>query len=597
MFGRLSLRIGFIVLATVVVLATSSAMAVVLAWRASVADAVGTLRTLVPALVAQAEATLADPGEAGIGSLAAGWGPVAATGIVAVRLVGRDGRILVGSGDATAGPGGPFPVLPPTAADPRPVEVIRGGSAVGGDPWIAVRQDLVGHDLAVVAVVGRAAIERHSRSDAAWMAVIAVPGSLAFVLVTLLALRRAEQAQRSARRAQAELERRESVEAQLRQTQKLEALGLLTGGVAHDFNNLLTAIQGNLRVLRRESPPDMADRLDSIGLAVQRGERLARQLLTFARPQAVQRSLLDVNDVIHQILPLIERTVGAAIDVRIALTTRPCPVEAERTGLELSILNLVANARDAMPDGGTLTILTEHVPSGLDGRPLVLLSVADSGVGMPLSVQERVFEPFFTTKEVGKGMGLGLSAVHGFVRQAGGSVQIESAPGLGTTVNLLLPESARREAPVVMMAQAAPAPAEAPPAQSRGLVLVVEDDALVRMVTVDGLREAGLEVIVAEDAPEALKVLEATGTALDAVVTDVVMPRGMSGIDLARVVRQRWPDLALIVTTGYSATDIHVADLPVRNAVLMKPFAVDELVETLTRLLQPDAAERQLALF
>jgi two-component system NtrC family sensor kinase len=597
MFGRLSLRIGFVGLATVLVFATSCAMVVVLAWRASVSDAVGTLRTVVPALAAQAEITLAGPGEAGFASLAAGWDPVASTGIVAVRLVDREGRILVGSGDAAAGPAGPFPALPPSGAAREPVEVIHGGSAFRADQWVAVRQDLAGRDLALVAVVGWAAIDRHLRTDAAWMAVFAVPGSLAFVLLTLLALRRAEQAQLSARRAQAEMQRRESVEAQLRQTQKMEALGLLTGGVAHDFNNLLTAIQGNLRVLRRECPPDMADRLDSIGLAVQRGERLARQLLTFARPQAVQRSLLDVNDAIRQILPLVERTVSAAIEVRIALTTRPCPVEVERAGLELSILNLVANARDAMPDGGTLTILTEYVPRGLDGRPLVLLSVSDSGVGMPPSVQERVFEPFFTTKEVGKGTGLGLSAVYGFVRQAGGSVQIESAPGLGTTVNLLLPESARREAPVVMMAQAAPEPAEAPPARSRGLVLVVEDDALVRMVTVDGLREAGLEVIVAEDAPEALKVLEETGTALDAVVTDVVMPRGMSGIDLARVVRQRWPDLALIVTTGYSATDIPVADLPVRHAVLMKPFAVDELVGTLTRLLQPDAAERQLALF
>jgi two-component system NtrC family sensor kinase len=281
--------------------------------------------------------------------------------------------------------------------------------------------------------------------------------------------------------------------------------------------------------------------------------------------------------------------------VRIALTTRQCFVEVDRAGLELSILNLVGNARDAMADGGTLTVLTEHVPRGLDGRPLVLLSVTDSGVGIPLSLQERVFEPFFTTKEVGKGTGLGLSAVYGFVRQAGGSVQIESAPGLGTTVNLLLPESARREAPM-FLAQAVPELAGAPLAQPSGLVLVVEDDALVRMVTVDGLREAGLEVIVAEDAPEALKVLEEIGTTLDAVVTDVVMPRGMSGIDLARAVRKRWPDLVLIVTTGYSATDIPVADLPVRHAVLMKPFAVEELVATLTDLLQPDAAARQLAL-
>ncbi|MFN8923981.1 MAG: ATP-binding protein [Rhodospirillales bacterium] len=595
MFGRLSSRIGFIGLATVLVFATSCAMVVVIAWRASVVDAVGTLRTIVPPLAAQAAIVHAGPGEDGFGSLAAGWAPVASTGIVAVRLVDREGRILAVAGDVAAGPVGPFPALPPTAVDPRPVAVIHGGSAFRGDQWVAARQDLAGRDLALVAVVGWVAIERHLRTDAAWMAVFAVPGSLAFVLLTLLALRRAEQAQLSAQRAEAELQRRERVEVQLRQTQKMEALGLLTGGVAHDFNNLLTAIQGNLRVLRRECSPGMADRLDSIGLAVERGERLARQLLTFARPQAVQRSLLDVNDVIRQILPLIERTVSAAIDVRIALTTRQCFVEVDRAGLELSILNLVGNARDAMADGGTLTVLTEHVPRGLDGRPLVLLSVTDSGVGIPLSLQERVFEPFFTTKEVGKGTGLGLSAVYGFVRQAGGSVQIESAPGLGTTVNLLLPESARREAPM-FLAQAAPELAGAPLAQPSGLVLVVEDDALVRMVTVDGLREAGLEVIVAEDAPEALKVLEEIGTTLDAVVTDVVMPRGMSGIDLARAVRKRWPDLVLIVTTGYSATDIPVADLPVRHAVLMKPFAVEELVATLTGLLQPDAAARQLAL-
>ncbi len=592
MFGRLTLRIGFIVMAAVLVLAATGVAVVALAWRASVDDAGSTLRMVAPRLAERAVATLDRAG--GVGAAASDpfaelWGPIAAMGLGAVRVVDREGRVLLGAGDPALGPQGP----PPQGAG---LAAVHGGSAIRGDQWIAVRHDLAGHDAVLIVVAGWATIERHLHHDAAWMAVVALPGSVAFVLVTLLALRRAEQAQRSAGRARAEMMRRESVEAQLHQTQKMEALGLLTGGVAHDFNNLLTAIQGNLRILRRECPPDMADRLDSIGLAVQRGERLARQLLTFARPQALQRSLLDVNDVIRQILPLVERTVSAAIEIRIALTTRPCPVEVERAGLELSILNLVANARDAMPDGGVVTILTEHVPRGLDGRPLVLLSVGDSGVGMPPSVQERVFEPFFTTKDVGKGTGLGLSAVYGFVRQAGGSVQIESAPGLGTTVNLLLPESARRETPI-LMAEAPPEPAGAPVARSRGLVLVVEDDALVRMVTVDGLREAGLEVIVAEDAPEALKVLEETGTALDAVVTDVVMPRGMSGIDLARVVRQRWPELALIVTTGYSATDIPVDDLPVRHAVLMKPFAVDELVSTLTRLLQPDAAERQLALF
>jgi signal transduction histidine kinase/CheY-like chemotaxis protein len=533
------------------------------------------------------------------------WEPVGAVGVAAVGLVDASGTPILLSGDGPSEAVLRAAIAGAAPADPS-APVLQGGNPLAGSAWLAVRHRIDGFDVDLVAVADWPAVRDRWWQDLVWTMGLAVPATGALILIAMLALRRAAQAQSSAQSVQAEMARRETAEARLRQTQKMEALGLLTGGVAHDFNNLLTAIQGNLRFLLREAPPEMIERLESIGLAVERGEQLSRQLLTFARPQPTQRTLLDVNDVVRQIMPLVERTVSAAVDVRIALTTMPCPIEVDRAVLELSILNLVANGRDAMPDGGTLTILTERVPRGLDGNPLVLLSVRDTGVGMPASIQERVFEPFFTTKEVGKGTGLGLSAVYGFVRQAGGSVQIESAPGFGTTVNLLLPESARRDPvatyPTTVQGAAAQAAAAAQGAavqmvRARGLVLVVEDDALVRMVTVDGLREAGLEVIVAEDAPEALRVLEETGASLDAVVTDVVMPRGMSGIDLARVVRRRWPELALVVTTGYSATDIQTDELPVRHGILMKPFSIEELVDLLAHLIADDAANPQLALW
>ncbi|WP_448190038.1 response regulator [Azospirillum sp. sgz301742] len=358
----------------------------------------------------------------------------------------------------------------------------------------------------------------------------------------------------------AEIAERERAEAALARAQRLEAIGQLTGGVAHDFNNLLTVIVANLDMMDRAADnPERVRRLASAALAAAgRGERLTQQLLAFARRQPLRPEVVGVNRLLRELEPLIRRAVGEAVEVTLDLNEglRPCRVDPSQ--FEAAVLNLAVNARDATPAGGRITVSASGrtLPAPEDDAPVelaagewLMVAVRDTGAGIPADVLPHVFDPFFTTKDVGKGSGLGLSQVYGFVSQSGGQVRIDSAPGGGTTVQIWLPcAAAGAEEP------AAPRPAL--PADGLAgygeTVLVVEDDADVRAVAVETLQALGYHVVTAADGVEAVEVLE-SGQAIDLLFTDVVMPRGINGAELARRAHELRPGLRVLLTSGYTA--------------------------------------------
>ncbi|HEV2569349.1 MAG TPA: PAS domain S-box protein [Sphingomonas sp.] len=369
-------------------------------------------------------------------------------------------------------------------------------------------------------------------------------------------------------------------EEQLRQSQKLEAMGQLTGGVAHDFNNLLTPIIGSLDMLMRKGIGSERERRLIDG-ALQSGERarmLVQRLLAFARRQPLQPMAVDLRTVVEGMAGLMASTLGPAIDVRVDLGPDLPPVTADPNQLEMALLNLAVNARDAMPEGGALTIAAKRRNVGrqheakLDRGDYVVLSVADTGVGMDEATRARAVEPFFSTKGIGKGTGLGLSMVHGLVAQLGGGLTIDSAPGQGTSIELWLPISAD---PVKVLEGAA-APAE--DHRSRGTALLVDDEELVRMSTAEMLIDLGFDVVEAGSAEDAWHAVE-TGAKPDIVITDHLMP-GMSGAELARKLRETRPDLPVLIVSGYAEADGVTPDLP----RLTKPFRNSELAAKLDEL-------------
>ena len=369
---------------------------------------------------------------------------------------------------------------------------------------------------------------------------------------------------------------REKAEDQLRQAQKMQALGQLTGGIAHDFNNLLTVIQGSADILQRPGL-DEAKRLRFAGAIAQtalRAASLTSQLLAFARRQPLKPELMDVNECIASMSDMFERSLGTGVSVVTELKTEGCIVEADPAQLESAILNVAVNARDAMPSGGTLTIRT-FVGRLNEDRKAVAIAVSDTGEGMDAETAARVFEPFFTTKGVGKGTGLGLSQVYGFASQSGGDVTIGSTPGEGTTVTILLPCSEKKlERQELRRASATKAGA------SRRL-LVVDDNEEVGAFAETLLAELGHDVARAHSAEEALKL--AAAEHFDLVFTDVVMP-GMSGIELALELRRRGFDTAIVLTTGYSD---RIAETGSEGfPVVTKPYRLDTLADTIERALR-----------
>jgi signal transduction histidine kinase/CheY-like chemotaxis protein len=363
---------------------------------------------------------------------------------------------------------------------------------------------------------------------------------------------------------------------ELYQAQKLEALGQLTGGVAHDFNNLLMVISSGLRLLDRNNDRNRrADIVKSMQQAVDRGATLIRQLLAFARREELHPKLVDVASQIREMEELLQRTLGHNIEIELSVAPTIWPVNVDPTGLELVIINLAVNARDAMPRGGKLRIGARNVTAEKsDFGGFVAITVSDTGTGMSPEVQRRAVEPFFTTKGPGRGTGLGLSQVFGFITQSGGTVQIESETGRGTTVTLTLPKASGD----VHLETPFPVPMKT--ASEEGAVLIVEDDDSVATMVCELIDDLGYRSIRVATAREALDALEQGRSEFDIVFTDIMMPGTMNGIDLARAVRQRLPDLPIVLTTAYAG----LAEMPdTEFCVLYKPYGPEQLRQTFAK--------------
>jgi nitrogen-specific signal transduction histidine kinase/CheY-like chemotaxis protein len=371
-----------------------------------------------------------------------------------------------------------------------------------------------------------------------------------------------------------------AVEEQLRQAQKMEAVGQLTGGIAHDFNNLLMIIGGSLDLIYRRSAQDERSiaLLDAARQGVARGAKLNQQLLAFSRRQDMRTEAVCVNDLIPDFAHLLDRAVGETVEVKVANEPLLWHCSTDPHQLETAILNLTINARDAMPNGGTLTLETANClvgPAAAASRgaapgEYVVVSVRDTGIGMPPEIVSRIFEPFFTTKEVGKGTGLGLSQVYGFAKQSGGFVTVESAQGQGTTISIHLP----RTDPIEPRTRPEWAAVAHP--TGKGTVLVVEDDNGVRATTKALFQDLGYEVTEATSAGAALSIVDGDEPIV-LVFTDVIMPGGMNGVELANAITQRRPDLPVLLTSGYTAQRLIPDALARVWPILRKPYSQADL--------------------
>jgi PAS domain S-box-containing protein len=372
------------------------------------------------------------------------------------------------------------------------------------------------------------------------------------------------------REAQQELEK---LQQKLAQSQKLDALGQLTGGVAHDFNNLLMVITGSLGTLRRVAAddPKALRAVQAIDAASQRGAALTSQLLSFARRQSVNAQTIDVRERIFSMREVLDTGLGSGVDLRIEADDGIWPIKVDAAEFETALVNLVINARDAMPQGGTVTVHAGNVfvDDGVSKGDFVAIKVKDTGVGIPEDVLAKIFDPFFTTKPVGKGTGLGLSQVHGFAHQAGGTVAVESELGNGTTFTVCLPRGAA----------ALKRPQEEVSRRGAGTVLLVEDNPDVANASTDLLEELGYAVRWASDVDTALNEVAANG--IDLVLSDIVMPGKMDGLALARILKKRHPSLPILLATGYSDA---ARDAGGEFPILRKPYQIHELNEALSRL-------------
>ena len=517
-------------------------------------------------------------------------------GALAVALVREDGRILVRvppSPDApeVMPPGSTFfaaigqapdggSYFAPSAIDRDGPERLFFYRRVQGYPVYAV----VGHSTASILAGWYRSL--------AYEVAFGVPATAAMCLATWVALRRTRREQVALAQAREETHKREAAENALRQMQRLESVGLLTGGVAHDFNNLLTIVQGNLEMMvSRPDDPARVRRLGSNALnATRRGGEITHKLLAFARRQLVRPETVDLNRLLRDFLPLLAQGAGEMIVVSLDLAPDLDAAWLDPGQFEAVILNLVINARDATPGGGRVVIATsranlgKHEVADLPAGRYARVAVSDFGSGMDTATAERAFEPFFTTKDVGRGTGLGLSQAYGFTKQAGGHVSIRTAPGAGTTVELLLPRSCEGVA-------TGPGPISAGtlrPASDGEVVLVVEDEPSVLEMATESLCELGYRVCTAMRAETALAWLRGPGR-IDVLFSDVVMPGGMNGIELALEARRLRPSLKLLLTSGYAASSLDYT-LPRDAALLPKPYDRSELAVGLRAVLEGSAA-------
>lgn len=388
-----------------------------------------------------------------------------------------------------------------------------------------------------------------------------------------------------------DLTARKDAEQALLQAQKMDAIGQLTGGVAHDFNNLLTVIIGNLELMEIQMGDfEHFDLLNEAMEAAEMGARLTERLLAFARRSPLEPQVVELNSLVEGLAEILQRTLGATIELKSVLSTDPWLVKVDPTQFESAIVNLVVNARDAMPSGGRLVLETrnmaldeDYVADEIGLRPddYVQISVTDTGTGMPEDVIRRVFEPFYTTKDVGEGTGLGLSMVYGFGKQSGGHVTIYSELRKGTTVNLYLP----RFQEASDMTDERPSTPSSKSA-GEGTILVVEDDERVRRLTRGRLNALGYHVLEAEHGPAAIQIIGEHGK-IDLVFTDLVMPGGMSGYEVAEHVQENFPGVKILLTSGYAEELINADKLLARNLKLLrKPYRQVALADAINSALK-----------
>jgi signal transduction histidine kinase len=406
---------------------------------------------------------------------------------------------------------------------------------------------------------------------------------------------RIEERTRELAEANAELRRqiaeRERAEGALRQSQRMEAVGQLTSGIAHDFNNLLTVIYGSISFLERMvTDPRAQRRLSIMRTAAERGAKLTSQLLAFSRRQRLEPKPIDLNATVASMRDLLQGTMGGSVLLETQCQPDLWHALADPTQIELAILNLAINARDAMEVGGRLTVSTSNVRTGAPLRPeeppageYVMVAVADNGTGIPPAVLDRVFEPFFTTKEVGKGSGLGLAQVYGFAKQSGGGVRIRTELGVGTTVEVYLPR-AERAADMPPEPRLSTPEREGRPAEDAPIILVVDDDSAVREITATSLAELGCRVHEAASGGAALAFLE-EHPAVDLIVLDFAMP-GMNGAEVAREIRRMRQDLPVLFVTGYADTAALIqAGETGDEFIVQKPYRDGELMRKVRAIL------------
>jgi PAS domain S-box-containing protein len=371
--------------------------------------------------------------------------------------------------------------------------------------------------------------------------------------------------------------------------QKMDALGQLTGGVAHDFNNLLMIISGHLRIIKKLIKEDQRglQAIDAIDTATRRGENLTRQLLTFSRRQHLSPSVIDIGQRIDALRKVLSSSLGSAIQLKTSIDPAIWPIEVDSSEFELALANIAVNSRDAMPEGGVISIVAENVqltPGDVSGDlagEFVALSVVDAGTGIAPEILSKVFDPFFTTKRIDKGTGLGLSQVYGFAHQSGGSVSVDSELGKGTRVTIYLPR-AKGDAPATRAKEPA-----AEDVAGGGLVLLVEDNPVVADVSATMLTELGFGVEAVADATAALRALEA-GKHFKLMFSDIVMAGQMDGVALARVVRQRRPDLPILLATGYSQAADAAQD---EFSILRKPYQISQLGRAIATVIAQKRAQ------
>jgi signal transduction histidine kinase/CheY-like chemotaxis protein len=393
---------------------------------------------------------------------------------------------------------------------------------------------------------------------------------------------RTEELAAANRQLVSQIEEKEKVESTLRQMQRLEAIGQLTSGVAHDFNNLLTVVLGNVGFLERANASGgdakVKQRLSHMRLATERGAKLTSQLLAFSRRQRLEPKPFDVNEVLGNMHNLLQSTLGGGISIHTVLRPGIWHALADPTQIELVVLNLVINARDAMNDRGNVTIETANVKTGLPEKPeeppagdYVMIAVADTGSGMTKEVLTQAFEPFFTTKEIGKGSGLGLSQVLGFAKQSGGGMRIETRVGEGTSVRVYLPRAAENSDSEVSVVTVG-----VTQSQHKGaIILIVDDDSAVREVTASILEDFGYVVLKIGSGGAALDLLDRQSN-IDLVLLDFAMP-GMSGVEVARQVQLKYPTIPILFVTGYADKNAF-RDIG-EERIIRKPFIGEELAQ------------------